>query len=259
MGHSRLGTLPDTSRWRKLVALLAGGANVGAVADATMHAAETGLKLADGDEGMKHTFYLLSQVALASREENFSAALKDAGINVGAEPSVLSLVGSFTSAIDDHLRQTRGRTDVGEMAQMAAAETLTALLRDRSKTLFGTTEADIKDAVRAHSSKTGFATLAHDFFSRFTQRYLAYHLSRELPNHVGEGKRFKSPAEHGQFIDRLKAHSRQAAVIVHEFAGGWYSKTNFEGGITPRKAQGFVHVALKKLQRELKLRGERDG
>jgi hypothetical protein len=257
MGHSRLGTLPDTSRWRKLVGLIAGGADVAAVADATMHAAETGLKLADGDEGLKHTFYLLSQVALASRQDDFLVALKDAGITIAHEPSVLSLVSSFTSAVDDHLRQTRSRTDIGEMAQMAAAETLTSLLRERSKSLFGTTSAEIKDAVREYSTTAGFANLAHDFFSRFTQRFLIYHLSRELPNHVGEGKRFRTPAEHSQFVDRLKAHSRQAAVIVQQFAGGWYSKTNFEGGITPRKAQGFVHVALKKLQKELKLRGER--
>lgn len=158
MGHSRLGTLPDTSRWRKLVAAIAGGANVAAVADATMHAAKTGLELADGDEGFKQTFYLLSQVALASREENFSAALNDAGIKVGPAASVLALVGSFTSAIDDHLRETRSRTDVGEMTQLAAAETLTSLLRDRSKTLFGTTEADIKHAIRSYSTNTGYST-----------------------------------------------------------------------------------------------------
>ena len=66
MGHNRLAILPNISRWRSVIRLVADGADVGAIADATMHAAETGLKLADGDERLKHTFYLLSQLALAS-------------------------------------------------------------------------------------------------------------------------------------------------------------------------------------------------
>lgn len=259
MGHSRLGTLPDTSRWRKLVGLIAGNADVAVVADATMDAAQRGLELADGDEGLKQTFWLLSQLTLAARQDDFRAALKHLGVAVPSEPSVLNIVAGFTDAIDRHLRDTRARTDVGEMAQMAAAECLAAVLTERSKSLFGTTAAEVQDAVRGFSTKAGFATLAHDFFGRFTQRYLTYHLSRELANHVGPGQRFESPTEHIAFVDHLATHCRQAAVIVRDFAGGWYSKTTFEGGISPAKAKGFIHVALKKIRRELKIRGERDG
>ena len=49
------------------------------------------------------------------------------------------------------------------------------------------------------------------------------------------------------------------AIIVREFSGGWYSKANFEDGISQRKAKGFVNYALTKLRREIKIRGERDG
>ena len=131
------------------------------------------------------------------------------------------------------------------MAQMAAAECLTSILTERSRSLFGTSAAEVQDATRSCSTKTGFAVLAHDFFSRFTQRYLTYHLSRELPNHVGEGQRFGTPAEHTEFVNQMKVHCREAAVIVKDFAGGWYSKANFEGGISRTKAKGFVHVALR--------------
>jgi hypothetical protein len=259
MGHSRLGTLPDTQRWKKVVGLIAEDASVGAVAGGTMHAAQQGLELADRDEGLKHTFWLLSQLALASRQDDFAAALKAIGIKVPADAGVLNITAAFTEAVDQHLRQTRTRTDIGEMAQMAAAETLTSILTAKSENLFGTTAAEVQDAARSCSTKAGFSLLAHDFFSRFTQRYLTYHLGRELANHVGEGQRFGSPAEHTEFIGKLKTHCREAAVIVKEFAGGWYSKTNFEGGITPKNARGFIHVALKKIRRELKIRGERDG
>jgi hypothetical protein len=260
MGHYRLqGPLPDTRPWRKVVGALAGGGDVSLVAITTSQAAQLGLDLADGDEGLKQTFWLLSQVVLAARQEDFRSALKDVGVIVPSEPSALNIVAGFTDAIDNHLRKTRARTDIGEMAQMAGAEAITSTLSSRLTNLFDTTHVEVKEAVRECSTKAGFAYLAHDFFARFTQRFLTYHLSRELANHVGEGKRFASPSEHTEFIDQLGVHCRQTALIVKQFAGDWHSKTNFEGGITPTKAKNFLHVALDKLRRELKVREERDG
>ena len=52
----------------------------------------------------------------------------------------------------------------------------------------------------------------------------------------------------------IDLHARQAAAIMREFAGGWYSKQNWEtkGEITLNDAQRFVAVALRKLRTELK-------
>jgi hypothetical protein len=47
-------------------------------------------------------------------------------------------------------------------------------------------------------------------------------------------------------------YCRQSAEIVREFAGGWYSKTAHETGITQDDAGGFAFVALGKLASELK-------
>jgi hypothetical protein len=41
---------------------------------------------------------------------------------VSAAPTLLEVVGGFSDAVDDHIRRTAGRTDLGEMAQMGAAE-----------------------------------------------------------------------------------------------------------------------------------------
>jgi hypothetical protein len=73
MGHSRLGWLPQTYRWQELVALVADGASADAIADATLDAAHAGLEQAVRDPGLRHVFLLLTQVALASREDNFAS------------------------------------------------------------------------------------------------------------------------------------------------------------------------------------------
>jgi hypothetical protein len=258
MGHIRLGSLPKTHKWQEVVGLVAENGSATAVADATMDAAQRGLEIASRDEGLRHTLWLLTQITLAARQDNFAAALQQIGLPVHDTPTVFDIVGGFSEAVDDHLRRTGDRTDIGEMAQMAAAETLTALCSAKSASLWETTAADVQEAVRSYSTQAGFSNLAHDFFSRLTQRYLTYHLSRELSTHVGEGKRFTDINAHTQFIDQLNTSCRQAALIVKEFAGGWYSKTNYESGITPVKARNFAWVALKKIRAELKIRGGRD-
>lgn len=259
MGHTRIGTLPDTHRWRAVVGLLSDEeADAGAVASATMNAAERGLRLAATDEGLRHAIWLLSHLTLAAREQDFKAALNGLGLRVRQEPSVFSIVGAFSDAMDRHLRTTASRTDIGEMAQMAAAETLAQLCTRESQTLFGPTPESVQSAVRGFSTRNGFAALAHEFFSRLTNKYLTYHLSREISNHVGPNKRFRDPREHSQFLANLDTHCRQAALIVRDFAGGWHSKANYEDGISPIKARNFAWAAMKKLRAELKIRGARD-
>ena len=41
---------------------------------------------------------------------------------------------------------------------------------------------------------------------------------------MGEGQRFATPTEYTEFVNQLKVHCRQAAVIVKDFAGGWAAR-----------------------------------
>ena len=78
---------------------------------------------------------------------------------------------------------------------------------------------------------------------------LSSYLARELSNHA-EG----SIAERDAVAGAIDLHARQSAAIMREFAGGWYSKQNWEtqDEITLDDAQRFVAVALRKLRAELK-------
>lgn len=258
MGHIRLKTTPNTAPWGRVVGCIAEGQSVAEIAAATSVAAQKGLTLAHNDPGLSHTVWLLSKIALAAREKDFGAALELVGLPTPSQPTLFDLTGGFADAMDAHLRKSGGRSDIGEMAQLAAVESLTSLIGTRSKNLFETTPAEVRAAVRDFSTKQGFATLAHDFFSRFTARYLNYHLARELSKHVGGNGRFANPSEHTEFNRQLKTHCKEAAIIVHEYSGGWYSKAKFEDGISHQKARHFANYSLTKLRRELKIRGERD-
>jgi hypothetical protein len=252
MGHLRLGDLPKTRRWIQVVALLGEGASTDTIASATLEAAENGFLKAAYDEGFKYAVWLLTQTTLAARESNFAGGLRKLGIDVPKNPGLFDIIGAFTKHVDSYLTQRRARTDLSEMAQLAAVEVLSEKCMERSRSLFGTTPEDVHQAIRGLSTQKNFAVLARDFFSRFTYRYLNYFLSRETSKHVGPNGRFADSDEHTAFNEALALHCRQSAEIVRDFAGGWYSKTAYETGITPKDTASFAYVALGKLGSELK-------
>ena len=157
MGHIRLGTLPDTIRWRRVVGAIAEGEDVAQIATATSEAAQQGFDRAHDDPGLCHAVWLLTKIALAARQAEFGDALEAVGISTPAEPSLFDVVVGFTDAMDQHLVRTGGRSDLGEMAQLAAVETLTSLISSGSASLFGTMPAEVQQAVRDLSTKKGFS------------------------------------------------------------------------------------------------------
>jgi hypothetical protein len=255
VGHIRLGELPRTRKWNQVVELIQHEGGAAEIASATLDAAESGFKQAASDEGVGRVTWLLTQLPLAARDPDFVGRLAALGLPVSGEPNLAELVGAFSDAVDHHMRRSGGRTDLGEMAQMAASEALTSLLGARSQNLFGTTPADIKGELGAMATTKQFGTFAREFFARLTRRYLTFFLSRELSNHVGGNRRFANSSEHSEFNRALDLHCRQASRIVEEFAGGWFSKTNWEQGITTDNARNFAWVALKKLRSELRRGG----
>jgi hypothetical protein len=65
-----------------------------------------------------------------------------------------------------------GRSDLGEMAQIGAAESLTATLRYQTDSLFGTTPQEVQRELARLGTSKNFSLLARDFFARFSERYL---------------------------------------------------------------------------------------
>lgn len=116
MGHTRLGEIPRTRKWQQVIAFMEGGAGAAQLANATLSAAENGLKLATEDKGLVETIWLLTQLPLAARTDDFTGTLRKAGLNISDSPSLMEIVGALSDAIDARLSNNNGRTDLGEMA-----------------------------------------------------------------------------------------------------------------------------------------------
>jgi hypothetical protein len=132
MGHVRLGRLPRTRKWNEVVDLIAGGAGTAQVATATINAAEKGLGHAANDDGVIETIWLLTQLPLAARSKDFAGALRERTVSASDSPSLPDVIAAVSEAIDAKMANNRGRSDLGEMAQMAAAETISEVIGARS-------------------------------------------------------------------------------------------------------------------------------
>jgi hypothetical protein len=219
------------------------------------------LGFAAKDDGAVETIWLLTKLPLAARSKDFAQALRDCGLSVSDSPGLMEIVGAVADAIDAKMPNCKGRTDLGEMAQMAAAETLTEVVGQRTKTLFGTTPDDVQQAFSKLATSMQFSIFAKDFFARFTNKCMNYFLSRALAHNIGEGQRFTTLSQQAEFTKALETHCREAARIVEEFSGDWFSKKNWEtrGGITREDTAAFAGYAMKKLVDELKQGASLDG
>jgi hypothetical protein len=255
MGHVRLGVLPTSRKWRQVVHELRLGADVDTVAAAAADAAEAALHGASRDPAFLHAFWLLTQIPLAARGPAFADDLRSLGLEIPDRPSLMDVAAAYSGAVDRHIRRTGGRTDLGEMAQMAAVESLTAAVAPHLPSLFGPTPEEVRREIGRCASGDRFAALAREFFARLTQRSLDYYLSRELANHTGNGQRFADDAARARFDEALWRHCREASRIVEAFAGGWYGRNVYQrDGLTPDAVGRFAPVAFKKVRAELRKR-----
>jgi hypothetical protein len=261
VGHTRLGNLPKTRKWNELVERIAGTGLTGDVASAaiyveaiaaqTLDVSQKGLDNAARDSGVLYAFYLLTQVALASRRSNWEEALAQHDIRLESDSSVFDLTAEVESAIDRYLsRSPTGATDLSEMAQQSAGEALMSLAAIRTANLFGGSGADVKNAIRSLSTKKGFGKLGQRFFGRFVARFLNFYLSRATAATLGS-PRLRDLGDVAKFNEALRTHCDQSAWIVRDFCGEWYSKTEYQEGIDLANTSRFLAVAINKLRSEL--------
>jgi hypothetical protein len=254
MGHNRLGRLPKTGSWPSVVDLLAIGGSTRDIAAATAEAAENSLAQAASDPTLRHAFWLLTQLPLAARAPDFGVRLRELQIDAEAASSLLSLAAAFQASVDAVTRQSSGKTDLGEMALLAATEALTTVVASDLPGLFGATSEDVRYALGKLAAPDRFAKLSRSFFARLVNRNLEYFVSRAVADHIGPGRGFRAVGDYAEFRQALALHCYEAALIVEEFSRAWYAKTNWQGGITPAKTASFVHITFRKMRAELRQR-----
>ena len=254
MGHQHLGVLPASRRWREVVGLITAGAGAIEIAAATSAAATKQLSSASEDPGLRNAVWLLVQIPYAARHTDFSSRLAKLGLDVSDDSSLVEVGVAMMSALDRKWLLSKSRTDLGELAQLCAVESLQAIAGRELPELLDPTESETKTALAGLGTPSQFGVLAKDFFSRLMVATLNYFLDRELPKHVGDNAPFRTLREQSDFKIALELHCRESAEILREFAGRWFSRGAYEGTLDEASADRFARRAFQKLNEELRVR-----
>lgn len=261
MGHSRIGTLPATRKWKEVVRLVANGADEAKVADAVLDAAAGTFARVRDDAGFREALRLIMQLALAGSRPNTAAELDAAGLAVAENTSLVDVVMSISEEFDRRVDATNGRSDFSDVAQRALVGTVTDLLTPRLTSLFEPTREDVTAAFKELKQPKSFGKFFTNFVGSLTSELLDTYLSRTMGTHLGEGQRFATTDGISQSADAMKTHCHESAKIVEPFAGEWFSKQRFlgAGSISQEKAEGFGWVAFRKMTLELTARARTHG
>ncbi len=255
MGHIRVGELPRTGYWKQVIGKLGLTDDPAAIAAITAKAAHEGLDLAKYDPGVAHVIYLFIKTILSAKSKHFTQKLKYLGMEISSAGSLLDVIGEFDKAIDAQLLKARHRSDLAEMARMSAIDTLTEICQQQTKSLFGNDIQQTKVFLKKYTSKKLFGIAGRRFFGKFLYRFLDYHLSRELANHVGPNRTHSTIQECREFKIALEKHCIETTLIIKDFGGAWPLLTEFRGGITAETVRTkFVPIAFQKIQSELEKR-----
>jgi len=263
MGHTRLGLMPKTRKWRAVIELMARESSDGSlmaddvhdIARKALEAAQAGLENAKKDPGLKYTFYLLTQIVLAARRDNWVECLGNIGINLPRNASGFDLACETQLAIDNFISHEGMRSDIAEIAQKSIGQALSELTIRGTASLFEPSSADLQMALREHSTKTGFSDLSQKFFGNFVAHFLNFYLSRVTAGSL-DTQRLKQLGDLNEFNRALQLHCEQSARIIRDFSGDWYSKTEYQEGINQANTTRFIAVAIKKIKSELEKQKE---
>jgi hypothetical protein len=255
MGHSRLGEMPKTGYWKDVIDKLDILDDPKQIACITARAAHKGLDLAKKDIGLANVVFLFMKSVIASRSKDFSDSLAEHNINLSPSAGLADFVGELDEAIDKCLRRSNHRSHLAEMARFSAIDSLQEAFSVKTKSLFQDDIESTRQSIKEHATKKGFSAIGQKFWGCFLSRFLDYHLSREIANHIGPEKPFKTINQCNSFRIAFDRHCKETVEIVKDFTGCWPSVTEFRGGMTAENVgTKFVPVALDKIKKELSLR-----
>jgi hypothetical protein len=240
------------------VQLIADGADVSQIADATFNAADKAFERMADDPGFSEAVWLLTQLGIAAKKDDQGGHLESVGIKLSAHSSIAEVASSVRAAMDLRLSKSGRPSDISDIASNALVSAITSHLHTKLGGLFEASASEVHSALGELGKQKAFGELSRSFFARLSTDSLKYFLDKTIDTHLGRGQRFQTRSDARQFREALTTHCHEASEIVQKFAADWFSKNRFKGDGEIRRdtTDGFGWYAMKKIRAEMKERAK---
>jgi len=253
MGHERLGILPKTKPWKRIVDELAGSdlpeEKIEKVASQTIQNVRSRFSQISEDPGVITAFKCLVALSVSAQFTNPFEFLSDSGIEIGTNASPYYLAKAISKFVSTHMDSR----EYGEIALSATVDAISAW-HEKNRQQLSLFESDNTsfDTWRGTSNGAGFCEISRLFFAKTVERYMNYFLERVLSSSA------KSITERDALNKRLREHVEvtsqhafETAKITQSFAAGWFNKYANKTLPIDEDIKNFLRIAFGKLREEL--------
>ncbi|QBX63357.1 hypothetical protein [Dehalococcoides mccartyi] len=254
MGHERLGILPKTKPWVRIVDELMSSDlaedKVKVVASQTLENVRDRLNKIEEDPGVIASFKFLVTLAVSSQFENPLGFLTDSNVDIGTNASPYFIA----KALHKYVESNIGSLEYGEIARTAAVDAVSIWHNKNSQQLrMFDTDKNSVETWRGTGGGDGFCEISRLFFAKTTERYLNYFLERTLSSSVKTLDERESLRKRlNEHVDIASQHAFETAKITQSFAAGWFNKHADRKVPPDAEIRSFLRVAFGKLREELR-------
>jgi hypothetical protein len=248
MGHERVGALPKTKPWQRVVKSIAAfdgnETQSRKIANQTLDNVRSKFESIQQDPNVREAFRFLTELAVSGAKGNWTS------LQLPENPTPFTVAKALDRAIS-------GRTGSSEYAALAKAAATDAIANWYAQntvqaSLFGSADENAQ-IWRDAGTAAGFCEIARLFFARFTERYLNYFLEREasaVSKTIEQRDVFQKQLK--DQIEVVSRHAFETAKIAQSFAAGWYNRHARDKVPADDEIIGFLAIAFGKLREDLR-------
>ncbi|MDY0258591.1 MAG: hypothetical protein RBR41_02865 [Desulfovibrio sp.] len=255
MGHTRIGRIPKSKSWEKIIELLNSSGDeaqrlskedIASIANDSILATEKGLIEASNDTGVYNAIFIVAKIleAIATKVESGEYYID---INKMADSREFAF--EVHSRVRSFFVENCISSDKSEIALRSISKSILEATAQKQLSLDGSGSGN---ELKKLASKNGFAEFGQRFIANYTYSYVNFFLSRVSNYSVGR-ECIQNINQLSHFNAENQKHWNESSYIVRDLSGTWFAKKVFyEKDLTPQSVKSYLSLAFRKMSSEAK-------
>ena len=257
MGHTRIGHLNRSRKWKDVVAAFCLGAETEQISRMTIEAAKDGFNYnkITQDAGYQKAVELLVHLGIAAQCGDFVGHMHECGIELTHSPSVQELKAKHEEDVDNEAwERLVEKSSVVEFAQNALCSAVSQCAeKERAQDIPGLIVRPDISVFNTFGTRANLAELNQLFIAQVTSRSLNSYLAQIIPNLTGIAQKVPSVFEVNASYQALEEYCYETAVVHRVYATEWLGKHKYQlKDIDSKTIKKHANFLISKMLRALK-------
>ena len=257
MGHVRLGFLPRTAQWNKIVSQLtlydSDSSIVSKIADDTLSIIKKNYESMPFEDSIIKAISFLANLSLSAKKDDQIAYLNSQGFTIDEKFSTFSIISSVQKLIVTNI----GSLEINKITKDSVMQAIISYQEKHNNNqvdLFGNTP---ENPLRSVGNGAAFCELARSFFATFTDKQIKYYIERVAASSIGNSGTLDKfiTALSNQSLS-IADHAFDTSKLIQSFAAGWFNKHVDNSVPSEKEITDFLRISFGKMREEFRREAE---